>query len=210
MKSLIEQNREAVKQATATHTLASRRKAELSRKRHKNQSIACVVGDISGSMGGTKMFELRRCYTEIWRPDLRALVFSSEVYELESQADIATLREQSSTDMLAALNEAWLTPGVKQIVLMTDGYPNGGPDRILQEAMAHRDVPIDTVGIGDQGIMDFRPEFLRELSRLTGGRYYDCSEPVHLTSTVTALLDSPPMSQIGTSSTEHGGGVIKL
>ena len=210
--SLTKTHQEAIKRAGATQTLSKLKQAQLQRNRHTTAGIPCVVGDISGSMHGTKIGELRRCYDSIWRANIRCLVFESETYELEAQSDIGTLTARGGTQMLEALEEAWNTPNLTQIVLMSDGQPDRGPEAILEAAKHHLDTPIDTVGIGDQGKLDFNPEFLQELARLTGGRYYDCSEPIHLTATVQALLDSPPKGKIseGSGSEDSSSRVIQL
>lgn len=66
-----------------------------------------------------------------------------------------------------------------RFVVISDGLPNDlHPSDILSLAKKNASIPIDTVGIGDSrqtnGIFTtYNPDFLRELSRITGGKFYE-------------------------------------
>lgn len=144
-----------------------------------------ILADISGSMSGEKKRALVKTLTQVWRPGLQCVAFESELWEIE-QKDIETIDTMGTTNMLGALEEAW-TRKVRHIVLLTDGQPDQAKSEILAAASTH-DVPIDTVGIGTQDGYGYDPEFLRELSATTGGKYTPCNEPVSLPNVVEELL----------------------
>jgi len=155
-------------------------------------AIAC---DISGSMSGYKITEVRRMLKEVHQPHIDAIAFNDDVYLMEP-GDFSTLSASGGTAMLACLQELWQHT-YKHIILMTDGEPTDGgwgnsKPAILTEAAKHTDTPIDTIGIGEHGGGGYDPDFLRELARITGGRFSDCGEPIQLTSIVQNLLLNPP------------------
>lgn len=168
-----------------------------------------LVFDASGSMYGYKITEVRRMLTELWQPHLDAVVFNSDVYLLDAKSDIADLDATGGTAMLEALNEVW-AHSYKHIILGTDGHPDSGPQPILNAAMHHTDIPIDTIGIGEHGGGGYDPDFLRELARITGGRFTDCGEPIRLTSIVQDLLLNPPKGMMLKDGDKEKGGVIQL
>lgn len=176
---------------------------EFNRAKHPSTHVKdiYILSDISGSMSGDKIVELRRALKKVYRPGVVMLAFSSIVYSV-TEADIDKLEEQGSTNMLAALNEAWCT-NPRHIILLTDGHPDGGATTILQAATHHTDIPIDTIGIADQYGRDYDPHFLAELARLTGGKFTDCNKPIQLTYIISNLL----LEIGGTDKTE---GVITL
>lgn len=147
-----------------------------------------ILADISGSMGGEKMDSLKKSLTQVWRPGLSCIAFESELWELDSQDDIHTLSNTGSTHMATALEETW-SRNVKHILLLTDGQPTDADEsEILELAKSHAGVPIDTVGIGTRDGYGYNPNFLRELSRITGGKYNACNEPMSLPNVVEDLL----------------------
>jgi Mg-chelatase subunit ChlD len=105
--------------------------------------------------------------------------------------------------MLKALYFTW-QDNARGIILITDGYPDEAEERILGEAMEHSHVPINPIGIGEEG-RDFNEAFLRELARITGGEYHNVKEAeLHLLApTLEAIL-------IGTDHGKKGGGTIQL
>lgn len=152
-----------------------------------------VLGDISGSMGGPKMEGLKRALTDVWRPGIKGFVFASEVYEITEQ-DIPMLHEMGSTAMGSALIEAW-GRNPRQIILATDGHPTDYQnfqvlDMARQWVEEHAEpCPIDTIGIGDAGYgSSYDPNFLRELSAITGGTFTDCNQPIKLSQVMEDLL----------------------
>ena len=58
--------------------------------------------------------------------------------------------------------------------------------------IGNTDIPIDTIGIGNLNGHNYDPEFLRELSRITGGRFTGVDEPLKLTSVIKHLLTYTP------------------
>ena len=150
-----------------------------------------LLGDISGSMGGPKMEGLKRALSDVWRPGIKGFVFESQVYEISEQ-DITHLFEMGSTSMGQALIEAW-SRNPRQIILATDGHPTDMNEHQVLD-MARQWVrdhvepcPIDTIGIGD-GNRGYNPDFLRELSAITGGTFTDCNQPIKLSQVMEDLL----------------------
>ena len=168
-----------------------------------------LVFDTSGSMSGYKITEVRRMLTELWQPHLDAVIFNSDVYLLDDRADIAKIHATGSTAMLQALEEVW-AHSYKHIILGSDGHPDSGAEPILSAATRHADIPIDTIGIGESGGGGYDPEFLRELARITGGRFTDCGEAIRLTSIVQSLLLNPPKGAMLKDGQDKNGGVIQL
>ena len=159
-----------------------------------------ILADISGSMSGNKMDELKKALKTIYRPGIKIYAFSTDVYELQ-ESDISQLYAMDRTAMLLALEETWKQLP-RHIILATDGQPDERKDDILRRAQVHSDVPIDTIGISEHGRYGYDPEFLSELSRITGGKFTDAGMPVQLTSIIQNLL-------LEAGETEKGG-VIKL
>ena len=152
----------------------------------KFQKGTVLLADKSGSMSGDKMNGLKDALTTVWRPGIEGIAFDHNLYEL-TEEDIRFLHASGTTEMLGALKEAW-SRSPKHIILMTDGIPDGGTREILREVRHHTDVPIDTVGIGDLTGNWYDADFLREVARLTGGRFTDVGEPMRLTQTLQHLL----------------------
>jgi len=151
-----------------------------------------LLADISGSMSGEKMQGLKDALSTVWKPGIQGIAFNHELYELMEQ-DIQFLDASGTTEMLDALQEAW-SRNPSHMILLTDGQPNNGTKEVLQEVSHHTDTPIDTVGIGKHGGYGYDADFLREIARLTGGRFTDVGEPMKLTETLQFLLDYTPDS----------------
>ena len=165
-----------------------------------------VCADISGSMSGNKIAEVRRMLSIVMTTGTKGIAFSDVVYELEP-SDIAGLQTQGGTNMLLALNTCW-DEQFKHMILMTDGQPTGSSkEDILIACAQHKDIPIDTIGIGDIGGGGYDPDFLREIARITGGRFTDCGEPIRLTAMVQDLLEHRPDSLLNAP---LSGGAIQL
>lgn len=170
---------------------------------HTTSEVLLLV-DISGSMSGEKLDNLKKALMTVWNPGVKAIGFESSLWEIE-RSDIQNLTAHSSTYMLAALQEAW-SQNPTHIVLLTDGEPTDGTKQeILAQVGEHPKPPIDTIGIGHRNGRDYSPDFLKEISRLTGGRFMDVGEPIQLTQTLKYLLDYKP-----TSLQEAKKGVIQL
>jgi len=149
-----------------------------------------LLADISGSMNGEKMRGLKDALSTVWKPGIQGIAFNHELFELVEQ-DIQFLGASGTTAMLEALQEAW-SRNPSHMILLTDGQPSNGTKEILQEVSHHTDIPIDTVGIGEYGGFGYDADFLREVARMTGGRFTDVGEPMKLTETLQFLLAYKP------------------
>jgi len=155
-----------------------------------NGSTLLLV-DLSGSMGGDKLTNLKKALETVWNPGIKAIGFESVLWEIE-RGDIQKLSNMGSTHMLSALYEGW-SSNPDHIVLITDGQPtDSSTSELLQEVRLHLTPPIDTIGIGDKHGRNYNPDFLKEISRLTGGRFIDVDEPIQLTQKLKFLLDYKP------------------
>ncbi|MCI0559575.1 MAG: VWA domain-containing protein [Nitrososphaera sp.] len=85
---------------------------------------------------------------------------------------------EGHTNTLRALREAYEYHGVDTIILFTDGFPDSGSgqfdndmaEKIYALAQAHKDIPINTIGLGDY--FDAKlGKFLLRLSLDTGGTF---------------------------------------
>ena len=166
-----------------------------------NVDNVTILGDVSGSMNGEKMDALKKALTEVWRPGLDAMVFGSEVYQIQ-KTDIQSLYTMGSTCMLAALQEAWQS-NTTHIILISDGDPtDASTGAILEEAIKHKEIPIDTIGIGSRGMCDYDPVFLARLAEITGGHFSDCGMPIMLSQIIKDLLEWKPTELVGDKKSE--------
>lgn len=95
------------------------------------------------------------------------------------------------TNMGEALKTAWSwvkgNATSARFILLTDGQANVMPKEIiLSLARENTNIPIDTVGIG-QGTGDYDPEFLKQLSAITGGMFSVASSIQLLATTIKKL-----------------------
>jgi len=165
-----------------------------------NQPKTVILADVSSSMSGQKLNCLKDALHKVWRPNMEGIAFESELWAFE-KADIDKLRTAGSTNMHDALLEGWkINP--EHMVLITDGYADGGAEQILQRVRQHARPPIDTIGISVQG-SQYDAELLREIAQLTGGRFMDVNEPLQLSIALQHLLDYRPESL-------QSGGSIQL
>jgi len=171
----------------------------------KNTTITHMACDFSGSMGGNKEGYLKDAIRDLQPkfPHTKLIGFASGEVDFFSIEDLDYLRTAGGTPMMDALRFTW-HDGARGIILITDGYPDGSEDAILGEAMEHSHIPINPVGIGEEG-RDFNEHFLRELARITGGEYHNVKEgDLHLlAATIETVL-------IGTDHGKGGGGAIML
>lgn len=164
-----------------------------------------IIGDMSGSMSGEKMDGLKKALKETFRPGSRMFVFSSATYEIGYE-EIDELYANGGTDMLEALKEGWNT-NRQHFILATDGQPtDASSEEILDHAREHKDIPIDTIGIGDSS-WGYDPEFLKELSKITGGRFNSVDDPLMLSELIDTLLLNAPG---GAEKSGDKGGAIAL
>ena len=165
-------------------TLQDLKKAKLPQSRLGDIYIVC---DISGSMSGNKLQSLQHTLMQVYKPGIKVLAFSDDVYELD-ETDFRSLSTMGGTGLMLALDETWnVSP--RHIILITDGEPTDAqPNEIIHEATRHSDIPIDTIGVSEYGRRGYDPDFLRELARVTGGKFTDCGQPIELTAVVQNLL----------------------
>ena len=80
---------------------------------------------------------------------------------------IENLRASGGTNTALGLKEALAVPGVQEIILMSDGLPNGGPKKVLEEikAINTNNVVIHTIAFGE----DADHNFMRTLAQEHGG-----------------------------------------
>lgn len=150
----------------------------------KNVYILC---DISGSMSGNKLIALKDALKKVYKPGIKVFAFSDDVYELQEK-DFQLLQVMGGTGMMNVLRETWRCDP-RHMILITDGEPTDtSTDEILQAAEAHKTIPIDTIGVSEYGRRGFNAGFLSELSRITGGKFNDCSKPFELTFIIETLL----------------------
>ena len=98
------------------------------------------------------------------------------------------------TAMLGGLKMAWEwihknNKGAR-IILISDGEPtDAGKQAILETVSINNNIPIDTVGIGDAKTMysGYDLQFLRELSRITGGIFCEAHSVKQLADSIFKL-----------------------
>ncbi|MCP4568717.1 MAG: hypothetical protein GY841_14155 [FCB group bacterium] len=146
------------------------------------QKQSYILADISGSMNGNKLKELKKALHTVWRSGIHGIAFGSQIYDF-TQEDIDNLGVQGTTNMLGALEAAW-EDSAEHIILLTDGYPDQVDSDILNRVYANKDIPIDTIGIGDS----FNIDLLRKISKITNGKYNSVNEPLLLSEVMTELL----------------------
>lgn len=86
----------------------------------------------------------------------------------------------------------WTQSNAKQarFIMLTDGEPTDmGKSSILTMVELNKTIPIDTVGIG-KGTMGYDPDFLREISRITGGIFVEVGTIKLLAETILRLSPS--------------------
>ena len=105
---------------------------------------------------------------------------------------------EGGTPMGKALGTVWSWVSTHatsaRFILLSDGCPTDvSGDEILEIARTyHTNIPIDIVGIGHasngySGFAEYDPEFLRELSRITGGIFSEVGTVKQLTNTILKL-----------------------
>jgi len=178
--------------------------ADLKRARTPQTQIGniYIAADISGSMSGSKIYELKRALKATYKPGIKVFAFSDEIYDVQ-ETDFNMLSPTGGTRMLEALRETW-DQHPRHIILITDGEPtDASPKDILYAAGNHTNVPIDTIGISEADRRGYDPVFLAELARITGGKFTDCGQPIQLTAIIQTLL-------IEAGGLTEKGGVVAL
>ena len=106
---------------------------------------------------------------------------------------MSTLRPQAnaSTPILAALEKAWSFVSCNKvqsrIILLSDGCPTDCTDDTLLVTVGdHKNIPIDTIGIGNSR-GSYNESLLRSLSNITGGVFCKADSIKLLESTIEKL-----------------------
>jgi len=94
---------------------------------------------------------------------------ASNMVRTSSNIFVENLKASGGTNTSLGLVEALSTPGVQEIVLMSDGLPNGGPAAVLEEVrkVNTNNVIIHTIAFGD----DADHNFMRTLAQENGGTF---------------------------------------
>lgn len=132
---------------------------------------ALLVLDVSGSMYGDRIENLRKAVKQIPYDNIKWIAFSGDVYKdsngktLFDKTD-AIPNPNGGTELLKAfshIKEENLAHAYDKIILISDGEPFS-PESCLAEAPT-LGVPVDTIFIGGSS------QFMQDLAALTGGTY---------------------------------------
>lgn len=95
------------------------------------------------------------------------LIVASNASRTSANVFVENLRASGGTKTALGLKEALAVPGVQEIILMSDGLPNGGPAKVLEEIRATNTnkVVIHTIAFGE----DADHNFMRTLAEEHGG-----------------------------------------
>ncbi len=98
--------------------------------------------------------------------DLR---IASNMSRTSANIFVENLKAGGGTDTAEGLVEALSTPGVQEIVLMSDGLPNGGPQAVLEEVrkINTKNIIIHTIAFGE----DADHNFMRTLAQENNGTF---------------------------------------
>ncbi|WP_179352067.1 VWA domain-containing protein [Winogradskyella vidalii] len=94
---------------------------------------------------------------------------ADNVSRTSSNVFVKNLAAEGGTDTLEGLLEAIATKDVQEIVLMSDGLPNGGPSNVLEEVRKANtnNIIIHTIAFGDDADLDF----MRTLAQENNGTF---------------------------------------
>ncbi|MDI6591557.1 MAG: vWA domain-containing protein [Patescibacteria group bacterium] len=169
----------------------------LSQMERKEQIILCV--DVSGSMEGEKLKKAKEAIEKFYLVKERidpndqtaVVAFGGNVWVVSSfttdrksiKERLSFLQASGSTPMAEALSlsrkilrEEGKKGTQKRIILLSDGCPTEPLDNPRQKTieiarvLGEERVIIDTVGIG-KGSEDFDEDLLKEIARITKGKY---------------------------------------
>ncbi len=120
-----------------------------------------------------------------------------KIYPCTDANALTVVREPSpdgGTPMRHALDVAWDWSKehckAARFILLSDGCPTDSTTtQILWLAENHKSIPIDTVGIGYKSF-EYDPEFLRQLSAITGGIFTEVGTVKELANTILKLSPS--------------------
>jgi len=97
------------------------------------------------------------------------LRIASNISRTSANIFVENLKAAGGTNTALGLIEALSTPGVQEIVLMSDGLPNGGPEAVLEEVrrVNTNNVIIHTIAFGE----DADHNFMRTLAQENNGKF---------------------------------------
>lgn len=175
----------------------------------KVDKLLLILLDSSGSMCErmgplSKIKVAWEVFNEQLRPNLTdwtygVIIFNNGAYWLIMPTTNTTaLMETNSpkatgmTSMGKSLQMAWQWAGSyaksARFILISDGEPSDLPkEQIIENATLRSSIPIDTIGVGSDFSQNYDPEFLRTLSRITGGVYTSADNAQTLSSTIKML-----------------------
>lgn len=95
------------------------------------------------------------------------LVIANNTSRTAANIFVENLRASGGTNTALGLKEALAVTGVQEIVLMSDGLPNGGPEKVLKEikAINTKNIIIHTIAFGE----DADRNFMKTLAEENGG-----------------------------------------
>ena len=85
---------------------------------------------------------------------------------------------------------SWVKGHAKEarFILLSDGEPNDmSKEQILERVSQNRSIPIDVVGIGSPNGFSYDPNFLRQISTITGGMFSEADNIRLLADTIKKL-----------------------
>jgi len=119
-----------------------------------------------------------------------------EVYPMQDTRALAVRRMPSAgggTSMMHTLVTAWewvrINAKQARFILISDGVPTDSSTGAILNT-ANKSIPIDTVGIGNEGSYGYDKEFLQELSRITGGIFTEALSVKMLAEAILKLSPS--------------------
>ncbi len=97
------------------------------------------------------------------------LRIASNMSRTSANIFVENLKAGGGTNTSVGLVEALSTPGVQEIVLMSDGLPNGGPEAVLEEIrrVNTNSIIIHTIAFGE----DADHNFMRTLAQENNGTF---------------------------------------
>ncbi len=96
-------------------------------------------------------------------------VVASNITRTSANLFVESLKAGGGTDTLEGLKRSLATPGIQEIILMSDGLPNDDPQTVLDEVerLNSNNVVINTIAFGE----DADHDFMRKLAEQNGGQF---------------------------------------
>lgn len=144
-------------------------------KKSRGPEQLFLLADASGSMYGKKWDALLDAI-EVLKQHLATSVmkkgfFSNSLIVIESEEEQREMKPSGGTSMMLALQGVVVEfPETTRIILITDGQPSDASTLEIINFVSAAGITIDTVDIG----YDCDTYFLKEVARVTDGKYYSC------------------------------------